>query len=302
MSIARKASDLRSFFVYLRCESYGLETPDDLESSDDISQANEGADEDWLIEEDSRSVLRFEMREGRHQTPIHFMSILMGYPTTFRLTDFPSYVFCLVCHFEWVTSRKGESRSSKLFEELSCLAAARYFGGQAVNFGAPRTQAIILLAAIDQLCVLIEGDGHRAQTSNPRMTSWMYPGRIDKLPGKLLVGQCAAGKMAYKLTEIQATSSPNCDPERYLQQSHQIIILLPHRWRGGVICRHHGGVFLTDAACALGAWCEKRRLLPYLDWVKGRFSSHQVLIDRSALLLFRYPGGNLACRCESSLG
>ena len=78
------------------------------------------------------------MREGRHQTPIHFTSILMGYPTTFRLTDFPSYVLCLVCHFEWVTSRKGESRSSKLFEELSCLATARCFGEQAVNFDCPQ--------------------------------------------------------------------------------------------------------------------------------------------------------------------
>ncbi len=200
-------------------------------------------------------------------------------------TDFPSYVFCLcLSYFDWVMNRKGEAKPSKLFEELSCLAAARYFGGQAVDFGAPRTQLAASFAeAVDQLCVLIgEGEGYRAHSNqhpqDDKLDVVVWKDFPDKLPGKLLVfGQCAAGKnWVTKLTEMQASefakywirSGTRSEAIRSFFVPHRVTNRGAERWEYAVT---FGGIFFDRcriASCAHGA--DGVDYSPYLDWVKKR--------------------------------
>jgi hypothetical protein len=271
-------------------ESYGdLEAPNDLELSNGLLQANEDADDDRLVEEKTQEVFsELEMREKAapdaypfHIDPYGVLQLRSDW------TDFPSYVFCLcLSYFEWVTFRKGESRSSKLFEELSCLAAERYFGGQAVNFGAPRTRLPSPFPeAINKLCVLIgEGDGYRAhsglQPQDDKLDVVVWKDSPDGLPGKLLVfGQCAAGKKWHaKLTEMQADefakfwirNDTYSKAVRSFFVPHRVTSRGAERWEYAVT---YGGIFFDR--CRIAFWAHGAKGIdysPYLNWVKKRFS------------------------------
>jgi hypothetical protein len=116
--------------------------------------------------------------------------------------EFAAYTFCLFVSYCGCQTFPSESiNPTQLFEELSCLAAKRYLHGDAIGFGAPRTQLpTAFSAAIEELCRLIgEGEGFRQQDSLHKqddkvdLVAWSdFP---DKLPSKLMLfGQCAAGK------------------------------------------------------------------------------------------------------------
>lgn len=273
-------------------ESYSdPETPSDWgETSDGLPSVTEYIDEDRLIEEKTLEVFsELEMRERAAPNAYPFQIDPYG---VLRLrsnwTNFPSYVFCLcLSYFDWVTFRKGESRSSKLFEELSCLAAAKYFGGQAVNFGAPRVQLPSSFSmAIDQLCVLIgEGDGYRVhsdlQPQDDKLDVVVWKDSPDRLPGKLLVfGQCAAGKKwSAKLTEMQADEFAEFWIRNGTYSKAIRSFFIPHRVKGGVgsgrwdYAVTYGGIFFDR--CRIASWAHGADGVdysPYLDWVKSRLS------------------------------
>jgi hypothetical protein len=167
------------------------------------------------------------------------------------------------------------------------LAAQRYFGGQAINFGAPRTQLPSPFPdAINRLCVLIgEGDGYREhsdlQPQDDKLDVVIWKDSPDRLPGKLLVfGQCAAGKKwLMKLTEMQADEFVRLWIRNGMYSKAIRSFFVPHRvtsrvgsgrWEYAVT---YGGVFFDR--CRIAFWAHGADGVdysPYIGWVKKRFS------------------------------
>lgn len=116
------------------------------------------------------------------------------------------YLFCLwLSYFRWDSKRqKGLSVNPwLLFEELSCIAAAQFVGGEVINFGTARgnkeKDKKAFRQRIDELCrCLGEGDGFREQDTLDRKDDHVdlvaWKGFSDSRTSKLIVfGQCASG-------------------------------------------------------------------------------------------------------------
>ncbi|MGH9429871.1 MAG: hypothetical protein ACRD2L_26605, partial [Terriglobia bacterium] len=87
------------------------------------------------------------------------------------------------------------------FEDLSCVAAQNFVGGEVVRFASPRSFLPGQFSkAVDAVCRLIkEGQGFRGQATLSRqddtldVVAWRH--FKDELSGKLvLFGQCASGR------------------------------------------------------------------------------------------------------------
>ncbi len=128
--------------------------------------------------------------------------------------DFTAYVFCLCLSFFGWENKKGRRLfPDRLFEELSCIAARNFTGGEVVKFGFPRQDLPKGFAkAVDKLCLLIgECTGFKHQPLKSvkdyglDVVAWRnFP---DGFPSKLILfGQCATGietKRKNKEVELQ---------------------------------------------------------------------------------------------------
>ncbi len=122
--------------------------------------------------------------------------------------SFPVYTFCLCLSYFGL----GETdKDSKLFEQISCLAAKGYLQGRAIGFGFPRIELPKPFPeAIVELCNLIgEGGGYKLQAPLDRKDDTLdliaWKDFTDKQPSKMLLfGQCAAGQhWKQKVGELQ---------------------------------------------------------------------------------------------------
>jgi hypothetical protein len=144
-----------------------------------------------------------------------------SYPFTFSGTllrtkgdwrEFTPYVFCLLLSFFDEKKRKVKGlRHEVMFEQLSCTAARKYIGGEALRFGSPRQDPVPsgFRDALVHLCGLI---GEWAPPSSGRfkkqdggldLVAWRhFP---DRLIGKLILfGHCASGNnWDSKVNELQ---------------------------------------------------------------------------------------------------
>jgi hypothetical protein len=115
------------------------------------------------------------------------------------------YLFCLfVSSFPWFSEggikKEEKDRARRLFEQLACVAAQNYVGGESLHFGSPRVSLPSAFnEAVDELCRRIgEGNGYKPQPSLSRkddgldVVAWKHfrDGRAGKL---ILLGQCATG-------------------------------------------------------------------------------------------------------------
>lgn len=119
-----------------------------------------------------------------------------------RVEDFPAYIFCLCLSSLRIIQRKGQTVfPMRLFEDLACIAARNYVGGESVRFAAPRLEFPRPFGkAVTALCFQMgEGGSYKKQppsSSQDRtvdVVAWRtFP---DALPGKIIVfGQCASGR------------------------------------------------------------------------------------------------------------
>lgn len=127
---------------------------------------------------------------------------------------YSTYAFCLLLSYiPWGKRKVKGHFPERTFEEISCLAAERYLGGQSVRFGWPRLSSRLgrpFGKAVDELSKLVsEGSGYDPSqaTSTERdagldVVAWRT---VDKRSGKLLLfGACATGEdWRDKLTELQ---------------------------------------------------------------------------------------------------
>ena len=133
------------------------------------------------------------------------------------MDEFSGYVFCLcLSYYRWIPKgrRKADSNPWLLFEELCCIAAAEFIGGDVVRFGTSRGNSNRAKSAfkriVNDMCVKIgEGGGFREQPTLDRkddkidLVAWRE--FEDKRPSKLIMfGQCAGGEnWASKVDELQ---------------------------------------------------------------------------------------------------
>ena len=200
--------------------------------------------------------------------------------------DYSAYVFCLcLSYFGWDINSAKAMNPPKLFEQLSCLAAKRYLQGEAVGFGAPRTQLPSSFAsAIDKLCVLIgEGEGYKSQNptlnrQDDRLDIVAWKDFTDRLPSKIIMfGQCATGKnWQDKLAEMQPKSFWNLWMRRSTSSPLIRSFFVPHRiehavWR---YVTEYGGIFFDRCRTAFWAHDLEAELSQQTAWAKASLARY----------------------------
>jgi hypothetical protein len=197
-----------------------------------------------------------------------------------RVEDFPAYLFCLCLSYVGWSKKKGQGQlAARMFEDLSCIAAQAYIGGEVARFAYPRKGGESSLPkafkeAITALVVkLAEGDGCRDKP--PRSTkddaldvvAWRH--FADRLPGKLvLVGQCASGDdWADKLNDLNPLATTNEWMLKPIISPMLRAIFIPHRVRRDEwerCCRRAGLVF---DRCRVAHWVPAHAAMDeYLAW------------------------------------
>lgn len=148
-----------------------------LEVLDELEQRVSAARQAYPFDLDDRGVLRLRSKTWE---------------------DYPAYTFCLCLSYFHVN---GSSSPTRLFEQVSCVAAKGYLGGDAIRFGSPRTELPSAFpAAVTEMCNRIgEGLGFREQSSLRRQDDGLdlvaWKDFIDERPSKILLfGQCASGR------------------------------------------------------------------------------------------------------------
>lgn len=185
-----------------------------------------------------------------------------------EIGDYLPYFFCLCLSFFRSEHKSGvQLFPRRMFENLACVAAQNFVGGEVVRFASPRdTIPSQFGKAVDVLCRRMgEGQGFRIQPTLSRqddtldVVAWRH--FKDGLPGKLvLFGQCASGRnweeKASELTpEVFCTSwmikTPVNHPLKAFFVPHRVD---PDRWE--FISRRAGIVF---DRCRIAYWASLSR-------------------------------------------
>jgi hypothetical protein len=197
-------------------EFRALLSPDNNSSRGDLDSALRTAsiqelDRDDTVEQKGLEVfaeLQDRAQAGGHGYPFETadLGVLQLKPGGWHA--FPTYVFCLCMSWR---ALKDTKRAPRLFQKVSCQAAANYLQGRALGFGSPRTELPRrFTAAVTEVCRLIgEGRGYQPQPSLSRkddtldLVAWKE--FADEKPSKVMMfGQCGAGRnWTEKLGELQ---------------------------------------------------------------------------------------------------
>ncbi len=169
-----------------------------------------------------------------------------NYPFTFSGTllkmkndwqSYTPYVFCLLLSYCDEKQKKIKGLLHEvMFEQLSCIAAKRYIGGDVLRFGHPRdTLPSGFLDALTKVCGAVgewsyprSGKSLRKKDGGLDLVAWKhFP---DRQIGKLILfGHCASGdNWDDKINELQ----PNDFCSRWLSGDKSPIVktfFIPHR-------------------------------------------------------------------------
>lgn len=193
--------------------------------------------------------------------------------------DFPAYVFCLLLSYYPLSETRV---APKLFEQISCLAASGYLQGEAIGFGAPRTELpSSFAAAVTEMCTCIgEGRGYREQSSHRRQDDTVdlvaRKDFTDKRPSKILMfGQCGCGQhWTNKLGELQPKVF--CDQWMQVNPIHPPArsFFTPHRVERGNWEFYSRKAGILFDRCRVAFWAHHRGADygPYVVWIKDLLS------------------------------
>jgi len=193
-----------------------------------------------------------------------------SYPFTFSGTllkmrgdwgGYAPYIFCLLLSYcdEKTKNIKG-LQHEVMFEELACLAARNYIGGDVVRFGAPRTD--LPSGFIDALTVVcskvkewspVAGKTLRKKDGGLDLVAWKHfpDGQIGKI---ILFGHCASGSnWDNKINELQ----PNDFCTRWLGGDRSPVVksfFIPHRLSPDVFADRAVSAKLFFDRCRIAHW------------------------------------------------
>ena len=181
--------------------------------------------------------------------------------------DYPAYFFCLCLSYAGWNKKKGQGQiAARMFEDLSCVAAKAYIGGDVARFAYQRKGGKSGLPkgfreAIAGLAIgLAEGEGcvHAPARSTKDdaldVVAWRhFP---DRQAGKLLlVGQCASGEdWVGKLNDLNPIATTNEWMIRPIISPMLRAMFIPHRIRREEWerCSRRAGVIFDR--CRLAHW------------------------------------------------
>lgn len=202
----------------------------------------------------------------------------------------PYYIFCLCLSF-WGAENSNKLAPRKLFEDLACLAAQNYIGGEGLTFGFPRTTPLPAEfdKAIDYLCEKIgEGIGYKPplpitkkSASNAKddgldIVVWKkFPDK--KMSKFILFGQCASNmywsEMRDKLSDLDPPAF--CGTWMQDQPLSPIVkafftptCISNEHWE---MCTRRAG--LVFDRCRIAYWAHQNiaspfNITPYVEWIK----------------------------------
>ncbi|MDO8546908.1 MAG: hypothetical protein Q7R68_06065 [Nitrospirales bacterium] len=194
-----------------------------------------GADDIDSICKDSMMELNRRVIATAENYPFSFSGTLLAVKGDWR--GFTPYVFCLLLSYCDNKKKKTSGlRHEVMFEQLSCIAARNYIGGEAVRFGAPRKELPAgFRDALHVLCEKVQewSCSHRGKTLRKKddgldLVAWKpFP---DRRIGKvILFGHCASGgDWDEKINELQ----PNDFCSKWLGGDRSPIVktfFIPHR-------------------------------------------------------------------------
>jgi hypothetical protein len=199
------------------------------------------------------------------------------------LCDFPAYFFCLCLSYCGWTQNKGSSVfPARMFEDLSCMAAQSYTGGDVACFAYPRTRLGSVLpsgfkAAIQMATErLREGDSCRNRparsTKDDALDVLAWRHFPDLLPGKLvLVGQCATGDdWEGKLSDLQPIATTDEWMSAPIISQMLRAIFVPHRIPREEWERSNRRAGIVFDRCRLAYWAHRKEHLEkmkiYCTW------------------------------------
>lgn len=205
----------------------------------------------------------------------------------------PYYIFCLCLSF-WGTEINAPR---KWFEDLACLAAQNYIGGEGFSFGFPRSKPLPtqFAKAVDYLCQEIrEGTCYKKSRKNStkKSSSKKNPetakdGGIDVVVWKnfpdhkesklILFGQCASNMYWSEMRDKLSDLDPKAFCDTYMQDQplspivkafFTPICISDEHWE---ICSRRAG--LVFDRCRIAYWAHKNttshfNITPYVEWIK----------------------------------
>jgi hypothetical protein len=160
-------------------------------------------------------------RDAMNELNLRVSSAVDSYPFTFSGTllqvkqdwrRFTPYVFCLLLSYAEDSKKKVKGiKHTVIFEQLSCMAAKNYIGGEVLRFGAPRKELPSSFRdALSAICAKVEewSSSSTASTIHKQdggldLIAWKrFP---DRRIGKLILfGHCASGQdWDGKINELQ---------------------------------------------------------------------------------------------------
>jgi hypothetical protein len=237
-------------------------------------------------------------RDAMNELNLRVCSAVDSYPFTFSGTllrvregwrSFTPYVFCLLLSYCDDSKKKVKGiKHTVIFEQLSCMAAKNYIGGEVLRFGAPRKELpSSFREALSTICVKVEEWSSSSTASTIRkqdggldLIAWKrFP---DRRIGKLILfGHCASGQdWDGKINELQ----PGDFCSEWLAGEKSPIVktfFVPHRLSDEMWAHRAISAKLFFDRCRIAHWVKNdefcdgtgRENLKWCETVLGRLSS-----------------------------
>lgn len=210
-------------------------------------------------------------RDAMQELNLRLNSTGDSYPFTFSGTllsvrrnwkKFTPYIFCLL--LSYCDDKKKQVPGFKhtvMFEQLSCLAAKNYIGGEVLRFGTPRKEMpSSFREALSTLCRTVEEWSHSRTASTLHkqdggldLVAWKrFP---DRRIGKLILfGHCASGQnWDAKINELQPV---NFCSEWLAGEKSPVVksFFIPHRLSNEIWANRATSAKLFFDRCRIAHW------------------------------------------------
>lgn len=197
--------------------------------------------------------------------------------------DYVPYVFCLLLSYCGEGAKRiPRVRHEMMFEELSCLAARNYIGGEVVRFGAPRTElprgfrdALTFVCGKVKEWTPVSGKTLCRKDGGLDLVAWKhFP---DEQIGKIILfGHCASGAdWNDKINELQ----PDNFCSLWLGGDRSPIVksfFIPHRLSPDVFADRAVSAKLFFDRCRIAHWVPSGDFVERTDGLCLRWSQQML--------------------------
>jgi hypothetical protein len=210
---------------------------------------------------DCMTELHRRVAATRENYPYTFSGTLLSIRGDWR--EYMPYIFCLLLsYYDEKTKKIKGFKHETMFEELACLAARNYIGGEAVRFGAPRKElpsgfldALTIVCGKVKEWTPVAGKTLHRKDGGLDLVAWKhFP---DEQIGKIILfGHCASGaNWNEKINELQ----PNDFCSLWLGGDKSPIVksfFIPHRLPPEIFADRAVSAKLFFDRCRIAHWVQ----------------------------------------------